>query len=213
MMMLKQVALLALVGTTFAAPLVERDWQGGYGHWPSGGWHWPGYQPESTPTTTNSPPANSAPAESPAPAAPAPAPSSSASPPSTGSSGGSDYMSIVNKWRAAGGLSDLTEDSTLQGNALKTATDGHGQMKHELNPGSMAQVLAPGSMSNFESIYVGGWLCEIPSLPGLDGICSSMDKGWDHSNGETGHADILTSKSYSKIGCSVSDGIVACDLA
>jgi len=160
---------------------------------------------ESTPT----PEASSAPAETWA--APTPSPTSA---PSTGGSGGQDdYMSVVSKWRAAGGLSPLKQDSTLEGNALKTAQDSGGQLIHELNPGTMAQVLAPGDDSNFESVYVGGWLCEVPSLPGLDGICSTEAQGWDHSDGETGHADILTSSSYSNIGCALADGIWACDLS
>ena len=82
----------------------------------------------------------------------------------------------------------------------------------ELNPGSMAQVLAPGDASNFENVFVGGWLCEVPSLPGLNGICSSMSAGWDYE-GQTGHADILSSTSYTKIGCALFDGIWGCDLA
>lgn len=110
------------------------------------------------------------------------------------------------------GMSDLTYDATLEANSLKTVQDGNGQMVHELNPGSMAQVLAPGSPSEFESCFVGGWLCEIPTLPGLDGICATESQGWSY-NGETGHADILTSSSYSKIGCANADGIWGCDLA
>jgi len=110
------------------------------------------------------------------------------------------------------GLSALTEDSTLAANALKTAVDGNGEMKHELNPGSMGQVLAPGQPGDFEKCFVGGWLCERPSIPGLDGICSSMSAGWAYG-GQTGHADILTSASYSKIGCGNAAGIWACDLA
>lgn len=130
--------------------------------------------------------------------------------PSTGEQTG--YMGVVATWRSKMGLSALSEDSTLQGNALKTAQDGNGQMVHELNSGSMAQVLAPGSDDEFEKVFVGGWLCEVPSAAGLDGICSSMSAGWDYA-GQTGHADILSSKSYSKIGCACAGGIWACDLA
>ncbi|RMZ88254.1 hypothetical protein DV736_g4517, partial [Chaetothyriales sp. CBS 134916] len=136
-------------------------------------------------------------------------PSSSAAPSATGSS----YLDIANQWRSAGGLPDFTESSLLQGNALKTAQNSGGQLIHELNPGSLAQVLAPGNADNFESVYVGGWLCEIPSLPGLDGVCTTEAQGWDHSNGDTGHADILTSTSYSQIGCALAEGIWACDLS
>ena len=84
---------------------------------------------------------------------------------------------------------------------MKTSTDSTNGLQHELNPGTFAQVLAPGDLSNFESVYVGGWLCEIASLPGLNGICGTATAGWDHSDGELGHAQILSSTSYSKIGC------------
>lgn len=145
------------------------------------------------------------------PDAPSPAPAeSSSAPESSGSTG--TYMDIVEKWRGKLGMSSLTEDNTLQGNSLKTVQDGNGQMVHELNPGSMAQVLAPGAADEFEKVFVGGWLCERADLPGLDGICATMSQGWEY-NGETGHADILTSKAYSKIGCALADGIWGCDLA
>ncbi|RMZ80427.1 hypothetical protein DV737_g2980, partial [Chaetothyriales sp. CBS 132003] len=134
--------------------------------------------------------------------------SSSASATSTGSS----YLDIANKWRSAGGLPEFAESSTLVANALKTAQDSGGELIHELNTGTLAQVLAPGNADNFESVYVGGWLCEIPTLTGLDGICTTEAEGWDHSDGETGHADILTSTSYTNIGCALAEGIWACDL-
>lgn len=110
------------------------------------------------------------------------------------------------------GMSSLAKDSTLEANDLKTVQDGQGTMNHELNQGTMAQVLAPGAQDEFEKVFVGGWLCERPDLPGLNGICSTMSQGWNY-NGETGHADILTSTSYSKIGCAWADGIWGCDLA
>ena len=123
------------------------------------------------------------------------------------------YMAVVDKWRQQLGLTKLTFDSKLEANALKTVKDGNGQMKHELNPGTFAQVLAPGgtSDSDFENCFVGGWLCERPDLPGLNGICDTAGKGWIHTS--TGHADILTSPSYSKIGCANAVGIWGCDLA
>ncbi|OAP63839.1 hypothetical protein AYL99_03066 [Fonsecaea erecta] len=163
-----------------------------------------------TPTEAPAPPATSAPQ---APAS-SPATPASSAPPASGSSL-YDYMDVVSKWRAAGGLPALTQNSQLEANAMKTSTDSVGGLIHELNPGTMAQVLAPGTPDNFESVYVGGWLCEIPTLPGLNGICATEAQGWDHSNGETGHAEILTSTSYSKIGCALalSTGVWACDLA
>ncbi|KAJ4289865.1 hypothetical protein N0V90_011198 [Kalmusia sp. IMI 367209] len=149
------------------------------------------------------------------PSAPAPQPSSTqaeeqpapSQAPSTGT-----YMDTVNTWRAKLGLSTLTQDSTLEANALKTCDDGNGEMKHELNPGTFGQVLAPGQPDEFERVFVGGWLCERPDMPGMDGICSSMSKGWAY-DGQTGHADILSSKDYTKIGCACSKGIWGCDVA
>jgi len=227
----KAISILALTGSALAAP----QW----GNWGQGK-YWHGGNSDSTPTAvqtdvavvtayttvtwggnwgqpTAAPeaPAPSAPAASPAapeaPSAPADTPAASASAPAASSNDGT-YMSIVAEWRSKMGMSALTEDSTLAANALKTAVDGNGQMVHELNPGSMAQVLAPGDASDFEKCFVGGWLCEVPTLPGLDGICDTMSQGWAYG-GETGHADILSSTSYSKIGCGNADGIWACDLA
>ncbi|RVX67720.1 hypothetical protein B0A52_07843 [Exophiala mesophila] len=154
-----------------------------------------------------SPPASggdSAPASSPAPSV-----GSSGSTPSVG--GGGDWFSIANKWRVAIGKSAFTEDSKLVANAQDTANSSGGQLKHKLNPGSFAQVLAPGNSGNFESVFLGGWLCERPSLPGLNGVCASASQGWNHA-GQTGHADIING-GYSKIGCALGQGIWACDFA
>jgi len=233
----KAISLLALAGSAVAAPQWGNWGQGKYWHggegdskptatavqtdvavvtayttvtW-GGNWGQPTAAPEASEAPAPAPPADTPapapPADTPTPAAPAP----SASAPAASSNDGT-YMSIVSEWRSKMGMSALTEDSTLAANALKTAVDGNGQMVHELNPGSMAQVLAPGDPSDFEKCFVGGWLCEVPTLPGLDGICDTMSQGWAYG-GETGHADILSSTSYSKIGCGNADGIWACDLA
>lgn len=138
------------------------------------------------------------------------APTASAAPPSSGNQDG--YMAIVSEWRSKLGLSQLQQDGQLQANAEKTASDGQGEMKHWLGPGSMGQVLAPGSPSEFEHVFVGGWLCEISTLPGLNGVCAEMSKGWDYA-GQDGHAKILTDPKYSKIGCGNVGNIWACDLA
>lgn len=141
--------------------------------------------------------------------------SSSALPPSSTPSQPSDsvdYMTVVNKWRNNLSLSQLTQSSTLESNALKTVDDSRGQMIHQLNPGSFAQVLAPGNADNFENVFVGGWLCERPDLSGLNGICTTMSAGWAY-NGQTGHADILVSPNYNNIGCALAYGIWACDLS
>jgi uncharacterized protein YkwD len=121
------------------------------------------------------------------------------------------YMDTVDEWRAKLGLPALTQNATLEANALKTCIDGKGQMIHELNPGSLAQVLAPGDIgNNFEHIFVGGWLCEKPDMAGMNGACANL-LGWYHTT--TGHADILTSTIYKKIGCASSTGVTSCDLA
>ncbi|KAK5080850.1 hypothetical protein LTR70_009524 [Exophiala xenobiotica] len=132
------------------------------------------------------------------------APAASPTAPASGSSNGG-YMDVVSEWRAKMGMSPLAEDSTLQANALKTAADGNGNMVHQLNEGSFGQVLAPGDASEFERCFVGGWLC-------LDGVCSTMSQGWAYG-GQTGHAELLSSTKYSKIGCGNAGGIWACDLA
>ena len=124
------------------------------------------------------------------------------------------YMDIVGEWRWRLGLSQLQYDSHLESNALDTVISSNGQMIHKLNPGTFAQVLAPGRCGNlddFYSLFVGGWLCERPDLPGLNGICANYP-GWSHG-GQTGHADILTSPSYSRIGCACAVDIWSCDLA
>jgi len=217
----KTLSLLALAaGAVFAAPtpaeegsLVERQWWGGKGSWRGTNmWH---TASTTTPTAT---PAPAAPAPAPADdtntwtSSPAATPAASSTPSSDGATG---YMAVVDKWRSAGGLPALTQDSQLEANALKTSTASVGGLIHELNPGTLAQVLAPGNPGNFENVYVGGWLCEIPTLPGLNGICATAAQGWDHSDGETGHALILTSTQYTKIGCAIASNtdVWACDLA
>lgn len=139
-------------------------------------------------------------------------PQTSTSSPSPTTTGTNNYIDIVHRWRSQLGLPLFQQDQNLQNNALKTAQDGNGQMVHELNPGSNAQVLAPGMRDAFEEVFVGGWLCERPNFPGLNGICDTMSQGWDHQ-GQTGHADILLSTVYGKIGCGYAGGIWACDLA
>jgi hypothetical protein len=119
-------------------------------------------------------------------------------------------MAIVDEYRTKLGLPALAQSSDREATALKTAQDGNGQMVHQLLPGTYGQVLAPGGPDDFKHVFVGGWLCEIPTLPGLDGECDTQSKGWTYSS--TGHADILTSDSYKNIGCANAGGIWACDL-
>lgn len=156
-------------------------------------------EPEPTPTPT--------PAPAPEPT-PTPTPSPSPSPaPSTGG-----YMDVVTEWRAKLGLSALEFSAELESNALDVVIEGNGKMVHKLNKGTFGQVLAPGDADKFEYVFVGGWLCEMANLPGLGDACAQFSKGWDYQ-GQTGHAEILTSPNYSKIGCSNREGIWCCDLA
>ena len=122
------------------------------------------------------------------------------------------YMSVVDQWRAAMNLPRLSHDNLLESNALKTSQKSGGSNKHSMHDGTSAQVMGPSHLGGFEKVFVGGWLCEIPNLPGLGGVCGILGKGWNHL-GQTGHAEILTSKSYSKIGCGLALGIWTCDLA
>lgn len=164
----------------------------------------PAYNPPAAPQPTPEPEPTPEPA-------PAPSPSPSPAPvPEAPSNAG--YQAIVDEWRAKLGLSKLENDSKLQANAYDCVYNGNGKMVHKLNPGSYGQVLAGGEENHFKEVFVGGWLCEIPTLPGLDGVCSKMSEGWDYQ-GQTGHAKILTSPQYTKIGCAWYNNIWGCDLA
>ncbi|KAJ6267458.1 Transglycosylase-like domain protein [Bipolaris maydis] len=123
-----------------------------------------------------------------------------------------DYMVVVDKWRTKMEMKTLTHKRQLELNAMDTVTASKGVMIHKLNPGTFGQVLAPGDTTNFEHVFVGGWLCEKPETPGLDGVCQRESDGWDY-RGQTGHAEILMSKDFSEIGCAHSTGIWCCDLA
>jgi hypothetical protein len=136
----------------------------------------------------------------------------------TARDGPQHYMDVIGYWRQRLGLGQLDYDGGLEANALNTVQESNGQLIHKLNPGSMGQVLAGGGgdLGSFESAFVGGWLCEIPSIPGLntDGVCDSdANKIWGDHGGQTGHAEILTSGSYTKIGCGWSANVWGCDVA
>lgn len=139
----------------------------------------------------------------------APAPTSAAYAPAPTSSG---YMAVVDTWRAKLGKKALVHDDKLEANAMDCVKSSNGQMVHKLNPGSYGQVLAPGNADDFEHVFVGGWLCEMPNMAGLDGVCATQSSGWRY-DGQTGHAKILTDDSYSKIGCALYAGIWGCDVA
>jgi hypothetical protein len=153
------------------------------------------YTPAPEPTYAPAPEPTYAPEPSPQPA------------PATGG-----YMDVISKWRSKMGLKELAHSSKLEGTSMDTVKSAPGVMKHKLNSGVYGQVLAEGKENEFENVYLGGWLCERPNAAGLDGACQSASNGWDYQ-GQTGHADILTSPEYTQIGCSFFDGIWCCDLA
>ncbi|KAM4065965.1 cysteine-rich secretory protein family protein [Hirsutella rhossiliensis] len=124
---------------------------------------------------------------------------------------GGEYMAIVNKWRKKMSLEELKHDQKLESNARRTSSQSGGQLTHYLFPGSIGQVMAPGKENDFERVFVGGWLCELPNLSGLGSICKSMSKGWMYNT--VSHAELLTSTKHSKIGCGFEHGIWTCDLA
>jgi hypothetical protein len=119
------------------------------------------------------------------------------------------YMGLVDEWRSKLGLPKLQYDTKLENNARKTCNESGGKQVHQLNPGSQGQVLAPGKPDQFYKVFVGGWLCERPNVMG--GVCSSASQGWEYHS--TGHADILMSPKYKKIGCACALGIWACDVS
>jgi uncharacterized protein YkwD len=172
---------------------------------PSSKYEAPAYTPAPAPVYTPAP----APVYTPAPAPEAPQSSAAPAPPAA-----AGYMGTVSEYRAKLGLKPLTQDSKLESNAMDVVVSSAGRMIHKLNSGTFGQVLAPEQPDDagFKRAFVGGWLCEKPFLRGLDGVCVEMSKGWSYE-GQTGHAEILTSPDYSKIGCANHDGIWCCDLA
>lgn len=123
------------------------------------------------------------------------------------------YMDIVGDWRWRMGLYQLQYSAEMEANARKTVIDSNGQMIHQLNPGTFAQVLAPGGPSDddFWRVLVGGWLCELPDLPGMNGICAEASQGWVY-DGQTAHAEIMRTTELQTIGCAQYAGIWSCDL-
>jgi hypothetical protein len=171
----------------------------------------PAYQPPAPSMPAYEPPAPVKP--TPTPEAPKPTPTPQPSPePQPAPPADAGYMGVVAKWRSKMGLKELTQSSKLEGTSMDTVKSSPGVMKHKLNSGVYGQVLADGGADEFEHVFLGGWLCEIPSLPGLDGACQQASNGWDYQ-GQTGHADILTNTQYTQIGCSNYDGVWCCDLA
>jgi uncharacterized protein YkwD len=142
--------------------------------------------------------------------APEPTPEPTPEQPAPPATGG--YMDVVSKWRSKMGMKELAVSSKLEGTSKDTVDSSPGRMKHKLNSGVYGQVLAEGTADNFEHVFLGGWLCERANLPGLGNACETASDGWNYQ-GQTGHADILTSPEYTQIGCSFATGIWCCDLA
>ncbi|CBX96877.1 predicted protein [Plenodomus lingam JN3] len=151
------------------------------------------------------------PAPEPAPT-PEPTPEPSPEPSPEPTPDDSSYQAIIKKWRQKMGLPELQHSALLEQNAIRTVLRSNGEMAHFLFEGSKGQVLAPGDENNFEKVFVGGWLCEMPQLFGLDGICQTMSDGWVY-NGQVGHAKILTDPQYTTFGCGVHKKIWCCDVA
>ncbi|CAJ2514164.1 Uu.00g022830.m01.CDS01 [Anthostomella pinea] len=132
---------------------------------------------------------------------------------SSSSSSGVDYMTTVNKWRGIMNLPTLTYNAAIEASCMQTLINNGKnaltEASHMLSNGAMAQVLATGTWTTdgFAKAYVQEWLCEIPSLHGLSGVCNNPA-----GSSEQGHAKILTSKSYTTIGCAGFDGNVGCSL-
>lgn len=120
-------------------------------------------------------------------------------------------MSIANDVLAKIGVRQLNYDSKLESNAAAAAAAAGGTMTHQLNSGTMAQVIAPGTpdMKSFESVFIGGWICEV-GQSGVD--CPEWTGPWNHE-GQTGHADILMNGGYKSMGCHCGDDMWFCDLA
>ncbi|CAI6327633.1 unnamed protein product [Periconia digitata] len=179
----------------------------------------PTYAPAPPPPAPSSEPPKVTYAPAPPPPAPsskAPEPTYAAPAPSTGGSG--SYIDIVNKWRAKIDRAPLELDPKLEGNAQVTCNEGDGAMKHKIEKGSGTggQVLAPvapgADPTDFEKVFVGGWLCEVSSDPGLGSeVCDKLSKGYNLA-GQRGHYDILKSDKYTKIGCGFYKDIWGCDL-
>ncbi|EFY94508.1 cysteine-rich secretory protein [Metarhizium robertsii] len=142
-----------------------------------------------------------------------PSPSTTQAPP-PGGGNGPEYINRVNKWMDACGLRHLAHDSTLESNAHQTSVEANGNMVHNMLPGTMAQVMARGDLTeNFDRAFVGGWLCEMKTLFKDKNFCDESDlaKGWTYSG--TDHAKILSNSRYTKIGCGTAKDIVICDVA
>ena len=118
-------------------------------------------------------------------AAPAPTPSAPGTSDGSPLSGGVSLLTTINKYRKLYNINTLTWSAQLQANAQKTGNDDGGVNEvHELNPGSYAQVIAPGAQSfpastNLEGdtpfeLTFAAWLCEVATEYVLSNIPSQF---------------------------------------
>lgn len=127
----------------------------------------------------------------------------------TSGSNNTEYMSFVNKWRTIIGKPTLEHDALLEGNALETSCRSPPELKHVIFKGTAQQVMCGGNLSIDDALRT--WLCERPDLPNMKTECDRFPPGW--SGGLTGHADVMSSAKYTKIGCGKNNGIWTCDVA
>ena len=173
--------------------------------------------PAQAPKPAAAPAAKAAPA--PVVAKPVPAPSPNPAPSSGGSGptvGGQNVLDVANKWRAKQNLGTFAWDDGLESASTNTNTaNGANSMTHRNVGAGQGQVIAQGSstltgtssegeLGPIDLLYL-GWVCElsdqIPSFPCSDATAAT------HMNteGQTDHATILMTPSFTKIGCNFMD--------
>jgi hypothetical protein len=122
-------------------------------------------------------------------------------------------MGCINKWRTTMGKPTLAYNATLQAIVNAETQEMNGVLRHVVKPGVYGQVVAPGQASNFEAVLVSGWLCEVPSTPGLsEQLCADWKKkaNFDHGD-QTDHNEICTADRYKGVACANYNGMWACD--
>lgn len=224
--MFKSIAILALAGSTIAHPalqarklktvvhtvVVTHTQVVTYTGSPKATSKVPDYTPAPQPvkpTPSSKKPEVIVVTQTPKPSAVAPQPKPSVAP---APAPAGTYMDIVNEYRKKLGLSALKHSSKMEANAQNTVDSSNGKMVHKLNPGSMGQVLAPGKagLDGFKKVFLGGWLCEVPTAKGIESECPKASEGWAYNTID--HYKILVSPSYNCIGCALAQGIWSCDL-
>jgi hypothetical protein len=170
------------------------------------------YHPSSLTLSANPPPSPTSSSTT----SPSASPSASSYPssPSDGSplSGGVSVLSTCNKFRDMYNLKGFKWSTQLASNAGKTGRLNNGVTEnHSLFEGSFAQVITPGLNSDISGVNLQGftpfemaylsWMCEVSSDSQISKMCPNMQSSMHMEYSETGHYDILTSASYSSIGC------------